>query len=211
MSDISASAADNIEEGAVSGAAMSLEEAIRTRRSVGRVKKDPVPKAVIQRLLDAAIWAPSHHNTQPWKFVVMTGEGRAKLGEGYARVAQSALQEMTEAEREERLAKERLKAYRSPVVIAAICSPSDDPRAVLEEELAASQAAVQNLLLAAHAQGLGAMWRSGAPMFHPLMKEQFELRADEQIVGFIYIGYRDMELPKSVRTPSSEKTVWLES
>lgn len=154
---------------------MNVEEAIRTRRTIGRVKQDPVDRALIERLLDAAVWAPSHHNTQPWSFIVMSGEGRARLAEGYARVSASLVPELSGQALEDRMAKERTKAYRAPVIIAAVCSPSDDPRAVLAEELAAAQAAVQNLLLAAHANGLGAIWRSGDPMYHPLMNETFDL------------------------------------
>ncbi|OBZ10910.1 nitroreductase [Bacillus sp. FJAT-26390] len=189
---------------------MNIEEAIRTRRTIGRVKKDPVDRAVIERVLDAAVWAPSHFNTQPWSFIVMTGEGRERLAEGYARVSAAAVPELSGQELEDRLAKERTKAYRSPVVIAAVCSPSDDPRAVLAEEIAAAHAAVQNLLLAAHANGLGAIWRSGDPMYHPLMKETFGLAEQDQIVGIIYLGYPDMAAPEPKRIPATAKTVWLE-
>lgn len=189
---------------------MNVEEAIRTRRTIGRVRKDPVDRALIERLIDAATWAPSHHNTQPWTFIVMTGAGRARLGEGYARVAASAMPDLSGQQLEERLTKERSKANRAPVVIAAVCTPSDNPRAVLTEELAAAQAAVQNLLLAAHANGLGAIWRSGDPMYHPLMKETFGLSGEQQIVGFIYIGYPDMTAPAVHRSPAAGKTVWLE-
>ncbi|MFF2885603.1 nitroreductase [Paenibacillus sp. NPDC057967] len=190
--------------------AVGVLEAIRGRRSIGRLKQDAVEREVLEAILEAASWAPSHHNTQPWRFVVMTGEGRSTLGEGYARIGAANAPELKGEELEERLRKERLKAYRSPVVIAAICSPGDDPRAVREEELAAAQVAVQNLLLAAHAYGLGAIWRSGAPMFDPRMKEAFELREDEELVAFIYLGYPDMTPPEPKRTPISEKTIWMQ-
>ncbi|WP_042167223.1 nitroreductase family protein [Paenibacillus gorillae] len=190
---------------------MNLEEAIRTRRSIGRLKKDPVDRALIEKILEAATWAPSHFNTQPWKFIVMTGDGRSKLGEGYARVALASLDTGIGAALEERLEKERAKAYRSPVVIAAVCSPSDDPRATLAEEIAASHAAVQNLLLSAHANGLAGVWRSGDQMYHPLMKDTFGLDAEEQLIGLIYLGYADMTPPDGKRTPASEKTVWIDA
>lgn len=190
---------------------MGVIEAIKSRRSIGRVKKDPVPREAIEKLLDAAVWAPSHYNTQPWKFIVMTGEGRSKLGDGYAAVAAAQLPELSGEQLEDRLAKERTKAFRSPVVIAAVCSPSDDPRAVLAEEIAAAHCAVQNLLLAAHEGGLGAVWRSGDPMYHPAMKEAFGLSEAEQLVGLVFIGYPDMTPPTVQRTPAAEKTVWLES
>jgi nitroreductase len=180
--------------------------ALRERRSLGRVKRDEVPRERIEQVIEAATWAPSHHNTQPWRFVVMTGEGRRLLGEGYANVYTATTGEQDAEKRE----KEVKKAFRAPVVIAAICSPSDDPRAVIQEELAAAQVAVQNLLLAAHAVGLGAIWRSGAPMFHQAMREQFKLREDEQIVGFIYAGYPDMTPNAPSRRSVEEVTEWVQ-
>lgn len=191
--------------------AEAVLRAIAGRRSIGRVKNEPVERDVIVQLLEAAGWAPSHHNTQPWRFVVMTGEGRGKLGDGYADVAIAETPGLDEAQQEEKRKKERVKAFRAPVVITAICSPADDPRAVAAEELAAAQAAVQNLLLAAHAHGLGAIWRSGAPMFHDAMKAAFELRSDEEIVGFIYLGYPDMTPLKAERSNILEKTTWLDT
>lgn len=184
--------------------------AIAERRSIGRFKNEPVERDVIIQLLQAAGWAPSHHNTQPWRFVVMTGEGRNKLGEGYADVALSEASGLSEEEVHEKRKKEIAKAFRAPVVIAAICSPADDPRAVAAEERAAAQAAVQNLLLAAHGLGLGAIWRSGAPMFHEAMKAAFELRSDEEIVAFIYLGHPDMKPLKAERADILEKTIWLD-
>ncbi|MDQ6422552.1 nitroreductase [Paenibacillus sp. LHD-117] len=192
-------------------ATMDVLDAIRTRRSIGRVKSDPVDRAIIEELLEAASWAPNHFNSQPWRFIVMTGEGRSVLGEGYANVAKAGWPEMGSEELEEKLQKERAKAYRSPVVIAAIYSKSDDARAVYAEELAASQAAVQNLLLAAHAHGLGAIWRSGELMFNPLMRSALGLtEGQEEIVALIYLGYPDMAPPTQKRASIEEKSVWLE-
>ncbi|GFN33292.1 nitroreductase family protein [Paenibacillus xylaniclasticus] len=189
---------------------MLLKDAIRTRRSIGKVKPDPVDKTLIEELIEAATWAPNHHGTEPWKFIVMTGEGRNTLGEAYARIAREGLGDLAAEELEARLHKERAKALRAPVVIAAVCSPSDNPRATAVEELAAVHAAVQNLLLSAHANGLGAVWRSGDPMYHPFMHEAFGLGEKESLVGLIYIGYPDMKELPGKRQPAASKTVWLE-
>ncbi|MBD3921041.1 nitroreductase [Paenibacillus sp. PR3] len=189
---------------------MDVLDAIRSRRSIGKVKSDPVDRDLIEQIIEAATWAPNHHLTEPWKFIVMTGEGRKVLGDAYAAITQEGLSGLEEAALEERLDKERAKAYRSPVVIAAVCSPSDNPRAVQAEELAAAHAAVQNLLLAAHALGLGAVWRSGDPMYHPAMHQAFRLGERESLVGLIYIGYSDMKELQGRRQPAAEKTVWLE-
>lgn len=188
----------------------SLEEIIRGRRSIGKVKNESVPKELIEKMIEAAVWAPNHYATEPWKFIVMTGEGRKVLGQAYADIAADTIQELSEEERALRLEKEVAKAYRSPVVIAAVCVPSDAPRVDAREELAAAHAAVQNLLLMAHASGLGAVWRTGDPAYHSKMKAAFGLAGREQIVGLIYVGYPDMQPSTGKRVPGTEKTVWLE-
>jgi nitroreductase len=187
-----------------------LYQIIRGRRSIGKVKDAPVARETIEKLLEAAIWAPNHFLTEPWKFIVMTGEGRRTLGQGYVDIAAAGWGELPEAEVEERKAKEIAKAYRSPVVIAAACSPSGSPKAIATEDLAAVHASVQNLLLAAHESGLGAVWRTGDVAYHPAMKRALGLADNETLVGLIFIGYPDMEPPAAKRSPISEKTVWLE-
>lgn len=191
---------------------MNIEEAIRTRRSIGKVKSDPVPRELVEKIIEAATWAPNHFKTEPWKFIVMTGDGRNILGNAYAEIAESAYEgaSQTEAEQAERRSKEMAKAMRAPLVIAAVCSPSEDTRVIAIEELAAAHAAVQNLLLVAHANELGAVWRTGEPMYHPLMKRAFRLTETETLVGLLYIGYPDIQQPVATRLPTSQKTVWFE-
>ncbi len=188
----------------------SFDEVVRGRRSIGKVKDEPVPRELVEKLIEAAVWAPNHFRTEPWRFIVMTGEGRRVLGEAYVAIASQGWTELTEEERVKKYDAEIAKALRSPIVIAAVCSPSDDARAVPQEELAAAHAAVQNLLLAAHDNGLGAVWRTGAPTYHPKMKQAFQLGEREELVGFIYVGYPDMPQPAATRTPGTEKTTWLE-
>jgi len=188
----------------------SFDEVVRGRRSIGKVKDEPVSRELVEKLIEAAIWAPNHFRTEPWRFIVMTGEGRRVLGEAYVALASEGWAELAEEERAKKYEAEIAKALRAPVVIAAVCSPSDDARALPQEELAAAHAAVQNLLLAAHDSGLGAVWRTGAPTYHPKMKQAFQLGEREELVGFIYVGYPDMQQPAATRTPGAEKTTWLE-
>lgn len=187
-----------------------LQRAIRERRSVGRVKPDNVPKELIERMIEAAVWAPNHHGTEPWRFIVMTGDGRRVLGQAYVDYAADSLKAFTGEELQERTAKEIAKAYRAPVVIAAICSPPGNPKAIQAEELAATHAAVQNLLLTAHDLGLAAVWRTGDPAYHPTMKAALEVAEREEVVGLIYVGYPEIALHAGKRTPAAEKTRWIE-
>ena len=191
---------------------MNVEEAIRTRRSIGKVKPDPVPRELVERMLEAAVWAPNHHHTEPWKFIVMTGEGCRTLGGAYAAIAREAAsgKALSDAELAELDHREHAKALRAPVVIAAVCSPSGNPRAVPAEELAAVHAAVHNMLLTAHALGLGAVWRTGDPAYHPAMRAAFGLPDTDSVVGFVYVGYPDMVAPPAKRIPAADKTTWLE-
>lgn len=188
-----------------------LQRVIRERRSVGRVKPDNVPKELIEQMIEAAVWAPNHHGTEPWRFIVMTGEGRRVLGQAYVDFAADALQGFSGDELAVQTSKEIAKAYRAPVVIAAICSPGDNPKAIRAEELAATHAAVQNLLLTAHDLGLAAVWRTGDPAYHPTMKTALEVADDEEVVGLIYVGYPEIALHAGKRVPGTEKTRWIEA
>jgi len=189
---------------------MDVWDALRGRRSIGRVSAEPVAREQIERILEAANWAPSHHATEPWRFYVMTGKGRDVLARAYGDVAVvqagGALDAAAEAELRE---KQGAKAYRAPLVIAVAVSPSKDPRVIVAEEYAAAHAAVQNMLLAIHASGLAAIWRSGEPMYHPAMGQAFGLAEGEAMVGLIYAGHPEVPQPEGKRRPAAEKTVWL--
>lgn len=189
---------------------MDVKEAIRNRRSMGKVKQDPVDKALIEEILEAGTWAPNHAHTEPWRFWVMTGEGRGLLGRGYAEVAAAEADPALPAEELAKLqSAQGKKAFRAPVVIAVAVTPSATAVVPEVEEYAAAHAAVQNMMLTAHALGLSTIWRTGAPMYHSKMREVFSLGEREELVGFVYIGYPDMASPKAARTPFAQKTIWV--
>ncbi|NQX70209.1 nitroreductase [Paenibacillus alba] len=189
---------------------MDVKEAIRHRRSIGKVKPDPIDKSLIEEILEAGTWAPNHCQTEPWRFWVMTGEGRGLLGRGYAAVALSeANPDLSEDELAKLAGAQERKAFRAPVVIAVAVTPSATSIVPEIEEFAAAHSAVQNMLLTAHALGLGTIWRSGAPTYHAKMRETFGLSGKEEMVGFIYLGYPDMEPQNAKRTPYAQKTIWV--
>lgn len=183
---------------------------IRERRSIGRVKQDAVSRKLIEQILEAGTWAPNHHRTEPWKFAVLTGEGRRSLGNVLAEIALEDKVQLSDEEREAVKEKQVANAFRAPVVITVMVTPSDGPKVIRQEELAAGHAAAQNMLLAVHALGLGAVWRTGMQAYHPKMKELFNLRQDDEIIGFIYIGYPDMPMPTVKRISFEEKTTWID-
>lgn len=188
---------------------MDVLEAIKTRRSIGRVLDKEVPEQLIEQILEAGTWAPTHHLTEPWRFFVMTGSGRKKLGDVLAAIAADKLENPESEEGKNVLEKERKKPFRAPVVIAVAVEPSELERVIVKEEYAAVNAAIQNMLLAAHALGLGAVWRTGKPCYDPRMKELFQLSPKGEVLGFIYIGYPDMKPPVKKRKPVDEVAVWI--
>jgi len=161
-----------------------VREAIRTRRSVGRVTDEPLPRELVERLLEAALWAPNHRMTSPWRFVVITGAARDALGDAHARAVGRGAPETSD----EVLAAQRALTRRAPVVIACISRPSSDDPVVRREDRDAVSAAIQNLLLAAHAEGLGAIWRTGAFVEEAEVRGHLGCAARDEIVGFVYLG-----------------------
>src|SRR5215211_3402668 len=190
---------------------MDVIQAIETRQSMGRVKPDPVPKELVERILESAVHAPNHRITEPWRFHVFTGKGRGELARARAEVAR--IQAEAEGEEEEfaagRISRERKKAFRAPVVIVVICKGGRDEVETLEN-YAACAAAVQNMQLTAHSLGLATIWRTGTFAYHPYMRDFFELEENDKIAAYLYLGYPDMSERPRRREPASSKTVWHE-
>jgi nitroreductase len=179
-------------------------EAIRTRRSFGLVKDEPVPDDTIEQILEAGTWAPSHYQTEPWRFFVMTGEGRKQLGDVLLKISRNN----GEAD-SKKLEKIQEKPFRAPVIIAVAVEPSANPKAIDIEEYGAVFACIQNMLLAAHSLGLAAFWRTGKPTYDPLMKQFFGVSQKGEVLGFLYFGYPLRSQPEGKRKPFAPVTKWI--
>ncbi|OYD07507.1 nitroreductase family protein [Paludifilum halophilum] len=189
---------------------MELNQAIRTRRSVGKVGSATPDRHLIERVLEAARWAPNHHMTQPWKYFVLIEDARHRLGEVFKEIKAEG---MSPSEREacaDQLERARRKPLRAPVIIAAAVTPSDDPKVEEIEEICAVASGVQNALLTAHALGLGAIWRTGKAAYSPKMKKFFGLGESETLLGFLYIGYPSIIPKERPRVSLQEKVEWWE-
>jgi nitroreductase len=164
---------------------MDVETAIRTRRSIGRLEGD-VPPETVRELVELATCAPNHHLTQPWRFTVVAGDERERLGRLWATVAADA-QGLEGAAREEAMRRDAAKLMRAPVLVVVSTRTDADP-VVAEEDFAATAAAVENLLLAAHARGLGAAWRTGGIAHDPQVKAYLGLDPGDRIVSIVNLG-----------------------
>ncbi|MCC7371007.1 MAG: nitroreductase [Chloroflexi bacterium] len=188
---------------------MDVLEAIRTRRTVGKMRQDVPPRALIEEIIEAATWAPNHRLNEPWQFHVVAGEARRRFGEIMAADACEANGELSPEKAQGLIDSQMKKALRSPVVIAVSCDPPSGPKIDPVEDVCAVACGIQNLLLAAHARGLATKWSSGQPCYSASLKRFFGLTPEHQILGYIYLGYPDEETKPAARTSHHEKTSWM--
>lgn len=166
---------------------MQVTEIIAKRRSVNRLTDQVPTRGEIERIIEAALWAPNHRFTQPWRFQIIAGEDRQRFGQALAR-AQAARHPRDGQAAEAALQKTAGLFLRAPLVIAVSVARSPDPVQDLED-YGATCAAIQNLLLAAWDIGIVSKWRTGAAAQDPAARRYLGLGARDRIAGFIYLGY----------------------
>lgn len=187
---------------------MDLYEAMRGRRSIRRYQQDRPPREVLEKIFDAALWAPSGMNRQNWRFYVLTGERKDEL----VRICSASI-EYLEPVLQERFA-DKPKIIEStrkffqrlggaPVVICAYFEPGPGEEIVSYQNVAA---AIQNLLLAAYAEGLGTCWMTG-PVHVAAEINRYLGIEDLTLVAVIPIGYPDESPKPPPRRP--ERVVYL--
>jgi nitroreductase len=186
----------------------AVRRTIEERRSIGRVLPETPPRELIEAVLEAATWAPNHRLTEPWRFTVIAGSAREELGRLMAEQTAAKFAE-DDPKREVKRAGAAQKPLRAPVIVAVAVEPVEAAKVVEIEEVTAGAAAIQNMLLAAHALGLGAIWRTGDACYSPDVKRWLGISERGYLLGLVYLGYPDMTTERSKRTPSDELTTWL--
>jgi nitroreductase len=188
-----------------------FNQLIRNRRSI--FPKDytgeKIDDAIIHQMLENANWAPTHKLTEPWRFVVFTGEGLKRLAE----IQGSVYKKVTEANgtfKEERYQNLITKPMECSHIIA-VGMKRDHLKGVPEwEELAAVFCAVENMYLTATAYGIGCYLSTGGVTNFPEAKEYFGLGPDDKLCGFLNIGMPKAGLTFGMRRKSiEEKTKWI--
>jgi nitroreductase len=166
-------------------------------------------------LLEAAVMAPTHHMTQPWRFIVLAGAAREELGTVMGERVRRELPD--DPHLAYKVAAEAGRTRKAPVIIVVVYVPSDHPKAIEHEDRYAVGAAMQNLMLAAHALGLATFLRTGPASLDAGVAAHLGLaaggeggRPPEEIAGFIYLGTAQGEPPAAkARAEASERTTWL--
>lgn len=184
-----------------------LNQIIRQRRSVYPAQFDTsrlIDDAIVWQILENANYAPTHKKTEPWRFVVFTGEGLKKLAEFQANLyKQKNEREKFSEATYQKLLENPLKA--SHIIAIGMKRHLQVPEI---EEIEAVACAVQNMYLTATAYGVGGYWGSGGITYYPEAKPFFGLGEDDKLLGFFYLGHIAKPSPESSRKPIAEKVTW---
>lgn len=186
---------------------MNVTDAIAQRRSIKKFQNSPVTREDIEALLEAAVLAPNHHLTQPWRFYVLGPESRRRyglaLGDRKARKlpdpdAAAAVREKTAAE---------YVAFPALIAVAMVVSESPETR---EEDYAAVMQAIDNIMLVAVERGLGTHVRTGAVMDDPAARAAIGARDGERVVAMLSVGLpAEVPAPKT-RPGAAAVTTWVD-
>lgn len=163
---------------------MEAIQALHQRVSVGKLTAPAPDQYQRQAIYQAALRAADHGQMRPWRFLVIEGGGLDALGELFCDAAKSddpaLLPEICDSYRK--------MPHRAPLIIIVIASCKDNPKVPKMEQLLSAGAAAQNMLTAAYAEGVGAIWKTGAMAYHPVVNNGLGLQEGESIIGFLYMG-----------------------
>jgi nitroreductase len=163
---------------------MDALEALLTRTSAPRLGGSEPDETALDNMFRAALRAPDHGLLRPWRFLLIRGDARMRLGDLFVQAQQQDEPDIREA----LLEKTRTKPLRAPLIIVVVVRLKQHPKVPEIEQFISAGAAAENMLLAAHAQGVGAMWRTGSMAYHRLVHKGLGLAENERIAGFLYVG-----------------------
>lgn len=191
----------------------AVADTIRQRRTIKQFLPQPVPRALLQELLELAVFAPNHRLTEPWRFYVLDGASRDQLG---AIAAQITVEKIMASGVDRSLAtrkgEEAAAAWRSVPTLLYVTTVRDENPEIDLENYGAVCCALQNFALAAHAAGIGTSWSSGAVAAAPALHALVGAGDNERLVGLIRAGYLDPVIapPKARRKAGATHTTWVD-
>jgi nitroreductase len=163
---------------------MDALELLTGRESAVKLSSPGPDQEALEKMFQSALRAPDHGRLRPWRFVVIPEDKRERLGELMAECLRRQEPDVSD----EALRREREKAMRAPLIVVVAANIQRGHKIPEVEQLISTAAAAENIMLAARAQGFGAMWKTGAPAYDATVKQALGLEADNDIVGFLYVG-----------------------
>lgn len=190
---------------------MTIYDAILTRRSIKDFKPDTISDELLEKVLNAGIWAQNHRMTQPWRFTVLGPKTQRKLVEQYAQMQADCLASHSTPEQRQLAydkALQKLAAKPRMVAVSSIIAPTADVR---REDYGAISCAIQNIQLAAWGEGLGMQWSTGKFTVEPSTYELLKIDSTQQeIVGILFFGFPAQVPAANPRKSLREVSQWLD-
>jgi nitroreductase len=184
---------------------MNVSDAITQRRSIKKFQDRAVPHEDIEALLAAAVLAPNHHLTQPWRFYVLGPEARRRYG---LALGERKARKLTDPDAAQMVREKTASEYAAfPALIAVAMVVHENPE-TREEDYAAVMMAVGYLMLAAADRGLGTHLRTGAVMGDPAARAAIGVREGERVVAMVSVGVPAEMPPPKARQNGTAFTVW---
>ena len=182
---------------------MDAMELLLGRNSVpARKLSDPAPDGEeLLEILETGMRAPDHAGLKPWRFLLIRGEARHKLGE----VMAQSMARRDKNTSKERLESQRQKPLRSPLIITIYAEiTKDHPKAPEVEQIITVGAAAQNIINAAYVKGYGGIMLTGPAAYDPHVKAALGLKEKDQIICFLYLGTPTDEPRKKIRPSAAD-------
>ena len=181
---------------------------IKNRRSVKAqaMNGNKIPNGHIAALLELADWAPTHANTEPWRFIVYENPVE------FCRLHADLYEQNSMGDKFEQATFDKLLHQGDKVshVVIAVMKRGSLPKIPALEEIAATSCAIQNILLGATVLNIASFWSTGGMALKPAFKAFLNFGEDDQVLGILYLGYAD-ELPEGKRNiPIEEKIKWVQ-
>ena len=185
-----------------------ISDVIKNRRTIYPefFSSRKVHKEIVEKILNNAIWAPTHGKTQPWRFKVYIDDAKLKLGKQLAEIYKhkTSKEQFKEAKFNKLIARPSLSS-----VAIAVCMKRDPEGKILElEEIEAVACAIQNMHLTATAYGIGGFWSTPKIIYSKEMNDFLNIEANDKCLGIFYLGYPANEWPKGQRKPIEYLTEW---
>jgi nitroreductase len=185
-----------------------IADIIKNRRSTkpAQMNGKLIPDEQVQQLLELADWAPTHANTEPWRFFVYSGNAVKTFCMQHAELYKKNTdpEKYLQANYDKFLHNGDTASH----IIITVMHRGALPKVPVMEEEAAVSSAIQNILLGATALGIASFWSTGGMVHHYAMKELLHLRNEDVVMGMIYLGYTDAEQKGRRMVPLVQKIKW---
>lgn len=185
----------------------TVSEVIKSRRTIKPAKMNDrvIPDEVIMQLLELADWAPTHKHTEPWRFFVYGGEKAKQFASNHAELYKSTTGEKFQQEKYDKIL---ANGNNVSHIIVCVMKRDAEERVPETEEICATAAAIENMLIAAAAAEIVCYWGSGGMTHKPEFKKFLGLSEKDITLGILHLGYSDFSFEGKRVIPLSEKVKW---